>query len=135
MSRRSRRGRRPDGPALVRAARAARPAHRRPWLGGVARRCWEFAGELADELLAGLFCLALLAGVITTTAWGWAHSEVGTAGVYAAVVAFLAYGIVVIGRSRRREKPRALRRPIATAAAATAVFVAVWLTYVVQYAF
>jgi hypothetical protein len=94
----------------------------------------EFVGEVTGELLIGLLCLALFAGAVAATAWGWAHSPVGTVGGYAAASAFLGYGIVVLWRTRRRGGPRAPRRRIGAAAAATVVVVAGWLTYVIQYA-
>ncbi len=94
----------------------------------------EMVGEIAGELLIGGLCVAASVGVVALSVWGWSHSRVGTAGVWVAVAVFLAYGVRVLWLSDRADRKPLYRGRIAAAAATTAGVVALWLTYVVQFA-
>ena len=83
-------------------------------------------GAGIEAVFAGLACL-LLAGVLALGAYGLTVAPRSTAALLAAVVVFTAYGVQ---RWLGVDTGRGL---LARLAVGWSVFVAVWLTYVLQY--
>ncbi|MEV6233755.1 hypothetical protein AB0L88_38440, partial [Saccharopolyspora shandongensis] len=96
----------------------------------VVRGVGELLGEVLGEALLALAALALFAGVVAASAWGWQHSPAATVVLVAGIVLFLAFGAHELATRRAGQRKR--RRP-AAAAAGTVVFLLIWVLYLVVY--
>ncbi|WP_436500705.1 hypothetical protein [Actinokineospora sp. HUAS TT18] len=85
----------------------------------------EFFLELFGELILGVLALALFAGVVALGVWGWGKSPAATIVLAAGLLAFLALGAYQYTADHKNR--------VIAVASGSALFVVIWLAYVLQY--
>ncbi|CRK58395.1 hypothetical protein [Alloactinosynnema sp. L-07] len=87
----------------------------------------ELIMEALGEALLAVLALALFAGVVAVGIWGWSQSPAATVVLAVGLLGFLAFG------AYESTAKRFTRNRIVALASGSAVFVVIWLSYVLLY--